>query len=62
MRYMEQETKEANKPMFWIGIAMTVIAAIIFLSAREELGMWPIPFGIIGIVFIGASRYRLMKK
>jgi hypothetical protein len=61
MRYMEQETKEVNKPMFWTGIAMTAIAAILLLTARGKLGIWPIPFGIIGIVFIGASRYRLMK-
>jgi len=58
---MEQETKKINKPMFWIGIVIVVITVILLLIAKEKLGMWPIPFGIMGIVFIGASRYRLMK-
>jgi len=47
--------------MFWIGIVIVVITVILLLIAKEKLGMWPIPFGIMGIVFIGASRYRLMK-
>ena len=47
--------------MFWIGIVMVAIAVILLLTAKEKLGMWLIPFGIMGIVFIGASRYRFMK-
>jgi len=58
---MEQEAKKINKPMFWIGIVMVAIAVILLLTAKEKLGMCLIPFGIMGIVFIGASRYRLMK-
>lgn len=58
---MEQETKKINKPMFWIGIVMVVIVVILLLTAKEDLGMWPMILGIIGIVFIGASRYRPMK-
>ena len=58
---MEQENKKPNKPMFWMGIAMMAIAVIAFLTLREQSGTWPIVIGIIGIVFIGASKYRLMK-
>ena len=58
---MEQETKKINKPMFWIGIVMIVIVVILLLTVKEDLGMWPMILGIMGIVFIGASRYRPMK-
>jgi predicted membrane protein len=51
-----------NKPMFWVGIAIIVIAAILLLTVKEDLGIWPITMGIIGIVFIGASKYRPMKQ
>ncbi|MFH1575469.1 MAG: hypothetical protein ABIB55_00810 [Candidatus Nealsonbacteria bacterium] len=59
---MEQETKKPNKPMFWIGIVIVVITVILLLTGGEELKLWPIPFGIMGIVFIGTSRYRPLKK
>jgi len=58
---MKQETKKPNKLMFWIGMVIVVIAVILMLTGEEEFRMWPIPFAIMGIVFIGASRYRLMK-
>ncbi|MDD4990478.1 MAG: hypothetical protein PHW31_04235 [Candidatus Pacebacteria bacterium] len=58
---MGQETKKENKPMFWIGIAIVAITLILLLTAKEELGTSFIPLGIIGIVFIAASRYRIMK-
>lgn len=51
-----------NKPMFWIGIAIIVISAILLIFVEEGLGVSPIIFGTIGIVFIGASKYRPMKK
>lgn len=49
-----------NKPMFLIGIAICVIAALFFLTLKE-LRTWQFPFLIMGIVLIGASRYRPMK-
>jgi uncharacterized membrane protein YgaE (UPF0421/DUF939 family) len=51
-----------NKPMFWVGIAIIVITAILLLTVKEDLGIWPITMGIMGIVFIGASKYRPMKQ
>jgi len=59
---MEQETKKPNKVMFWVGIIIVAIAVILLLTGEEELRIWPIPFAIMGIVFIGTSRYRPLKK
>jgi len=60
---MEQETKKPNKAMFWIGIIIVAIAVILLLTGEEEeLRMWPIPFAIMGIMFIGTSRYRPLKR
>jgi len=63
---MEQETKKLNKAMFWIGIVTIIIAALMmFCQERCFLGVdlesWPAVLGIIGIGFIGASRYRILK-
>jgi len=58
---MEQKTKKVNKPMFWVGIIMIVIAAISLLTVKEDLGTWPIILGFLGLVSIGASKYRPMK-
>ena len=60
---MEQENKKPNKLMFWIGIIIVAITVMLLLTGgKEELRIWPIPFGIMGIVFIGTSRYRPLKK
>lgn len=58
---MEQETKKVNKPMFWGGIAIIGITAIVLIFVEKDLGAWPIFMGFLGIVSIGASRYRPMK-
>ncbi len=60
---MEQENKKPNKVMFWIGIVIVAISVILLLTGGEEgLRIWPVPLGIMGIVFIGTSRYRPLKK
>jgi len=63
MRYMRQETKKENKPMFWIGIAIVAIAVIFFLTTKEEFEnkMWAVPIWIMGTGLIVGSRYRLIK-
>ena len=58
---MKQETKKPNKLIFWIGMVIVVIAVILMLTGKEEFGMRPIPFAVMGLVLIGTSRYRLMK-
>jgi hypothetical protein len=37
------------------------MAVILILTREEEFRMWPIPFGIMGMVFIATLGYRLMK-
>jgi len=59
---MEQETKKANKPMFWVGIIMIGIAVVPLIVIEKDLGAWPIILGFLGIIFIGASKYRPMKQ
>ena len=46
-----------NKPMFWIGIVMIVITAILLLTVKRDLGGLTF-IGLLGIIFIGASRYH----
>jgi formate-dependent nitrite reductase membrane component NrfD len=63
MRYMGQETKKENKPMFWIGIVIVAIAVTCFLTMKEEFEnkMWVVPIWIMGIGLIAGSRYRFLK-
>jgi hypothetical protein len=51
-----------SKPMFWIGIIVIVMAAILLLGNFMGDSAFPIVLGIIGIVFIGASNYRPLKR
>ncbi|MFH0832306.1 MAG: hypothetical protein V1900_01100 [Candidatus Aenigmatarchaeota archaeon] len=51
-----------NKPMFWVGIALIAITALALLFVKEGLGVFPAFFGLLGIIMIGASAYRPMKK
>lgn len=53
--------KKANKPMFWMGIAMIVIAAISLITVEGDLGINPTIIGFLGILAIGASKYRPLK-
>jgi hypothetical protein len=55
------KTKKVNKPLFWAGIALMAITAIVLVTVEKDLGLWPMFMGILGIVSIGASRYRPMK-
>ncbi|MFH1229069.1 MAG: hypothetical protein V1678_01430 [Candidatus Aenigmatarchaeota archaeon] len=48
--------------IFWIGIAKIAVAAILLLAVEEDLGIWPMSMGILGIVFIGSSGYRPMAQ
>ncbi len=63
MKYMEQETKKENKPMFWIGIVIVAISVIFFITEKGEFEnkMWAVPIWIMGIGLIAGSRYRLIK-
>ena len=58
---MKQKIEKVNKPMFWVGIVMIAIAAVSLLTVKEDLGTWPIILAFLGLVSIGASKYRPMK-
>jgi len=46
--------------MFWIGIAIIVIVAIMLLTVKEDINLGIM--GILGIIFIGASEYKPLKQ
>ena len=50
-----------NKPMFWIGVIIAAISAVLFAGNFVD-DTSPIVLLIIGIGLIGASNYRLLKK
>ena len=50
-----------NKPMFWIGIVLIAIAVILLIFTDLETSPIMV-LAIIGIVSMGASNYRPMKK
>ena len=58
-----KEVKKPNKAMFWIGIAVVVIAVIFFLTEKGEMGnkMWALPIWMMGIGLIAGSQYRFLK-
>jgi len=60
-RYMKQTTKKENKVMFWIGIIMIAASAISLIFLEKDSAAGLVVIGIIGIVFVGASHYKLMK-
>jgi hypothetical protein len=61
IQLMEQQTKKINKPMFWMGIAMIVISAVLFLTVDKDQGITPAVLAFLGLISIAASRYRPMK-
>ena len=50
-----------NKIMFYTGIIFIVIAAILMIGNFLGDSTFPIMLGILGIISIGASKYRPLK-
>jgi len=51
-----------NRIMFVVGILIAITSALLFIFAdTKELGSSPIVLGIIGILLIAASKFRIMK-
>lgn len=40
---------------------MIVIVAILLITVKADLGVWPVFIGLMGIIFVGASKYRPLK-
>ena len=58
---MKNELK-SNIIMFYIGVIFIIAAAILLLGNFMTENTFPIILGILGILFMGASRYRPLKK
>jgi hypothetical protein len=50
-----------NKTMFYTGMVLIVIAAVLLAGNLLGDSTFPIILGIIGIVFMGASKYRPLE-
>ena len=60
--YKKGKKIKINKPMFAVGLAIALVAALMmFCQERCFLGVdlefWPMVLGIVGIVLIAASNY-----
>ncbi len=53
--------QKGNKAMFYTGIVLAIISAVLLLGNFREGSASPIVLGIIGVVFIAASNYKLLK-
>ena len=51
-----------NKTMFYIGLILIIISAILMVGNFPGENSSPIVLGILGIVFIGASKYRPLES
>ena len=54
------DKQKGNKGMFYAGIAFAIIAAILLLGNFMGESAFPAILGILGIIFIGASKFRLL--
>ena len=50
-----------NKKMFYVGLILIIISAILMLGNFSGENSSPIVLGILGIVFIGVSKYRSLE-
>jgi uncharacterized membrane protein HdeD (DUF308 family) len=57
---MEDKSKD-NKLMFYAGILLVIISAILLLGNYMGESTFPTILGALGVIFIGASGYRLLK-
>ena len=58
---MMEDKPKGNKAMFYTGIVLIVVTAVSLLGNLMGESSFPTILGIMGIVFIGASKFRLLK-
>jgi hypothetical protein len=61
MTNTEDKPKKSSKVMFYTGIAFVIVAAILLLGNFRGDSTFPTILGVMGVIFIGASNYRLLK-
>lgn len=55
------EDKKGSKVMLIVGIVFVCIASVLLLGNFMGESTVPTVLGFLGVVFIGASNYRVMK-
>ena len=56
------EDKQKNsKVMFYIGIVFVIAAAILLLGNFMDESTFPTILGAMGVIFVAASNFRLLK-
>ena len=55
------ENKPGNKIMFYTGVIFAVMSAVLLLGNFTGESTFPTVLGIMGVVFIAASNFRLLK-
>ena len=58
---MKRDKSIQNKAMFYVGVALIAINVILMVGNFMENSISPIILATIGIVFIGASKFRPLK-
>lgn len=56
-----KDTPKNSKFMFFTGTAFVIISAILLLGNFMGESTFPTILGILGIIFMGASNFRLFK-
>ena len=57
---VENKPKE-NKAMFYTGIVFIIVSAILLLGNFMGESTFPTILGVMGVISIGASKFRLLK-
>ena len=57
---MENKPK-GNQAMFYTGIVFVIASAVLLLGNFMGDSTFPTILGVMGVIFIGASRFRLLK-
>ncbi|UCD20788.1 MAG: hypothetical protein JSW08_03380 [archaeon] len=55
------DQNKGNKFMFFFGLAFMIAAVVLFIGDFMGESTFPIFLVILGIVFIGSSKFRLLK-
>jgi len=53
--------QKSNKVMFYAGIVFVIVSAVLLLGNFMGESTFPTFLGAMGVIFIGASKFRLLK-
>lgn len=56
-----KEKAKGNKTMFYVGTMCVLASAILLLGNLMGTSTFPTILGIMGVIFIAASNFRLLK-